>query len=144
MTDKNIATLQFVDSNILVYAYELTNIKKHEQAVELLETLWKSKLGCLSIQVLQEFYVSVNRKMDFPMSSEHACQVIQDYSVWTIHRPTVKDVLAAIELHERYQLSFWDAMILRSAQQSACNLIWSEDLSSGQEYPGVKVLNPFV
>jgi predicted nucleic acid-binding protein len=143
MAEMNATAYQFVDSNILVYAYEVGNNKKHEQAVALLESLWESKLGCLSIQVLQEFYVNVTRKTDSPLSPEQAAQVIQDFSVWSVHRPGVKDVLAAIELHIRFQVSFWDALILRSAQQLGCSLLWSEDFSDGQDYGGVTTRNPF-
>lgn len=133
---------QFVDSNVLVYAYDLSQGEKHEQAKTLLLSLWESGLGCLSIQVLQEFFVNVTRKSDFPLSPEQAALVIHDFSDWMVHRPVMTDVLLAIELHQRYQISFWDAMILQSARQSGCGIIWSEDLSDGEDYAGVKVINP--
>jgi predicted nucleic acid-binding protein len=135
--------LQFVDTNILVYAYDLSQGEKHEQAKALLLSLWDTGLGCLSIQVLQEFFVNVTRKSNFPLSPEHATQVIRDFSDWKVHRPGVMDVVAAVELHQRCQISFWDAMILQSARQSGCSLLWSEDLSEGQDYAWVKVFNPF-
>jgi len=135
--------LQFVDTNILVYAYDLSQGDKHEKAKALLLSLWETGLGCLSIQVLQEFFVSVTRKSKHPLSVEQAAQVIQDFSDWKVHRPGVKDVVAAIDLHRSHQVSFWDAMILQSARQSGCSLLWSEDLSTGQDYAGVKVVNPF-
>jgi predicted nucleic acid-binding protein len=134
---------QFVDTNILVYAYDTTQGQKHTQAKALLLSVWESGLGCASIQVLQEFYVSVTRKSEIPLSPEEATQVIQDFSDWTIHRPGVKDIISAIDLHHRYQISFWDAMIIQSARQSGCGVLWSEDLSEGEEYAGVKVVNPF-
>ena len=134
---------QFVDSNILVYAYDITQGEKHTQAKELLLSLWESGLGCASIQVLQEFYVNVTQRSKFPLSPEEATQVINDFSDWTVHRPGIKDVISAIELHRRHQISFWDAMILQSAHHSGCSILWSEDLSESQEYSGVKVVNPF-
>jgi predicted nucleic acid-binding protein len=134
---------QFVDSNILVYAYDLSQGEKHVQAKTLLLSLWESGLGCLSIQVLQEFYVNVTRKSEFPLALEEASLVIQDFSDWMVHRPRIKDVISAIEMHKRYQLSFWDAMVLQSAMQSGCSVLWSEDLSDSQDYGGVKVVNPF-
>jgi predicted nucleic acid-binding protein len=134
---------QFVDSNILVYAYDTAQGKKHSQAKALLISLWESGLGCASIQVLQEFYINVTRKSKFPLAPEDAIQVIQDFSDWTIHRPGIKDILSAIDLHQRYQISFWDAMILQSARRSGCGILWSEDLSDSQDYGGVKVINPF-
>jgi predicted nucleic acid-binding protein len=135
--------LQFVDSNILVYAYDLTQGKKHEQAKALLLSLWESGMGCLSVQALQEFFVSVTRKSAIPLPAEQAKQIIQDFSDWKVHRPGVRDVVAAIDLCQRYQISFWDAMILQSAHQSGCGVLWSEDLSEGEDYAGVKVVNPF-
>jgi predicted nucleic acid-binding protein len=134
---------QFVDSNILVYAYDVAQGEKHNQAKALLLSLWESGLGCASIQVLQEFYVNVTRKSQFPLAAEHAAQVIRDFSDWSVHRPGIKDVVSAIELQLRYQISFWDAMILQSARQSGCSILWSEDLSDSQVYDGVKVVNPF-
>jgi len=134
---------QFVDSNILVYAYDISHGEKHIQAKALLLSLWESGIGCASIQVLQEFYVNVTRKSRFPLSPEQATQVIQDFSDWSVHRPGIKDVVSAIELHQRYQISFWDAMILQSARQSGCGILWSDNLSNGEIYAGVKVINPF-
>lgn len=141
MSDKPVH--QFVDSNILVYAYDLAQGEKHEQAKALLLSLWESGLGCVSIQVLQEFFVTVTRKSDFPLASEQAAQVIRDFSDWIVHRPGIKDVLSAIELHRRYQISFWDAMILQSARQTNCSILWSEDLSASQNFGGLKVVSPF-
>ena len=134
---------EFVDSNILVYAYDLAQGEKHAQAKNLLLSLWESGLGCVSNQVLQEFYVNVTRKSKFPLSPEQATQIIQDFSDWTVHRPGIKDLVSAIELHQRNQLSFWDAMILQSARHTGCGILWSEDLSNSQDYGGVKVVNPF-
>ena len=93
--------------------------------------------------MLQEFYVNVTRKSEFPLSPEDAAQVINDFSDWTVHRPWIKDIISAIELQQRFQISFWDAMILQSARQSGCGIIWSEELSETVDYAGVKVVNPF-
>jgi predicted nucleic acid-binding protein len=136
-------SLQFVDTNILVYAYDLSQGEKHAQAKTLLLSLWDTGLGCLSIQVLQEFFVSVTRKSKYPLTAEQASALIQDFSAWMVHRPGVNDVLSAIDLHQTHHVSFWDAMILQSARQSGCSLVWSEDLSTGQDYAGVKVVDPF-
>jgi predicted nucleic acid-binding protein len=136
--------LQFVDSNILVYAYDTEQGEKHEKAKALLLSLWKLGLGCVSIQVLQEFYVNLTRKSEFPLAPEKATNMIRDFSDWIIYRPGVNDIVSAVELHLRYRISFWDAMILQSARECNCTILWSEDLSSGQNYGGgVKVLNPF-
>lgn len=135
--------LQFVDTNILIYAHDVSAGSKHSRAKELLAQLWQTQEGCLSIQVLQEFYVNVTRKVAKPLTSEIAAQIIVDLSTWLIHTPGVEDILDAIRLQERYLISFWDAMIITSAIQLGCKTIWSEDLSSGQAYDQVTVMTPF-
>lgn len=135
--------LQFVDTNILIYAHDRSAGQKHSRARNLLRELWQSGDGCLSIQVLQEFFVNVTRKVARPLAPEAAAQIIADLSVWRVHRPGVEDILDAIRLQGRYQISFWDAMVVASAIQSGCQTIWSEDLNSGQVYEDVTVLSPF-
>jgi predicted nucleic acid-binding protein len=136
-------SLQFVDTNVLIYAHDVSARAKYARARELLERLWDSAEGCLSIQVLQEFYVNVTRKVARPLEPETAAQIITELSVWQVHRPSVEDVLDAIRLQDRYRLSFWDAMIIASAIQLGCKTVWSEDLNPGQVYDQVTVLNPF-
>lgn len=136
-------SLQFVDTNVLIYAHDISAGAKYARARELLGQLWDSAEGCLSIQVLQEFYVNVTRKVARPLTPEAAAQIIADLSVWQVHRPGVDDVLDAIGLQGRYQLSFWDAMVISSAIQLGCQTVWSEDLNPGQAYDQVTVLNPF-
>jgi len=135
--------LQFVDSNVLIYAYDVTAGVKHEQAKALVAGLWESRYGCLSIQVLQEFYVTVTRKVARPLAGDVAAEVVADLAAWRIHAPSVEDVGRAIAIHRRYAISFWDAMIIRSAAQLGCTTLWSEDLGSGQVCEGVRVVNPF-
>lgn len=134
---------QFVDTNVLIYAHDVSAGDKHLRAQGLIEDLWQSRLGCLSIQVLQEFYVNVTKKVARPLATSVAAQIITDLSTWQIHSPTPSDVLQAIRLQERYQLSFWDAMIISSALRMGCQTVWSEDLNSGQTYDQVMVVNPF-
>ncbi|HRQ41386.1 MAG TPA: PIN domain-containing protein [Chloroflexota bacterium] len=135
---------QFVDTNVVVYAYDLSAGKRQKQAESLLDQLWQSRTGCLSIQVLQEFYNIVTRKLTHSLSSRHAYDIVADLGQWYIHQAVVADVLGAIQLQQRYQLSFWDALIVRSAAQSGCTILWSEDLNNGQVYEGVEVRNPFI
>jgi predicted nucleic acid-binding protein len=135
--------LRFVDTNILIYAYDATAGVKHEQAKTLIAELWESRLGCLSIQVLQEFYVTVARKVARPLAGDVAAEVVADLAAWRVHAPIVEDVNQAIAIHRRYAISFWDAMIIRSAAQLGCATLWSEDLNAGQVYEGVRVGNPF-
>ena len=134
---------QFVDTNVLIYAHDDSAGAKHLRAEALIKDLWQSRLGCLSIQVLQEFYVNVTKKVARPLATSVAAQIITDLSTWQVHSPTSADVLQAIQLQERYQLSFWDAMIITSAVRMGCQTVWSEDLNSGQTYDQVMVVNPF-
>ena len=137
------ATSQFVDTNVLVYAHDSSAGSKHKQAQNVLRNLWESEQGCLSIQVLQEFYVTVTRKVARPLSPEQASQVIVNLGAWQVHSPSVTDIQEAIAIQTRYNLSFWDAMIIQSAVRLGCDTLWSEDLNTGQRYAGVEVINPF-
>jgi predicted nucleic acid-binding protein len=137
------SNLQFVDTNVLIYAHDLSSGPKHIRARELVQELWQSGEGCLSVQVLQEFYVNVTQKVAKPLATEVAAQIIADLSAWQIHRPGTEDVLDAIRLQDRYRLSFWDAMIIASAVQLDCQTLWTEDLNPGQVYERLTVLSPF-
>lgn len=134
---------QFVDTNILVYAHDSSAGDKHHTARSILQNLWASQRGCLSIQVLQEFYINITKKSPKPLRSEIAKQIIADLSFWRVHSPDVSDVLEAIEIHNEYLISFWDAMIIQSAIRLGSRRIWSEDLNPGQTYRGILVANPF-
>jgi predicted nucleic acid-binding protein len=134
---------QFVDTNILVYLHDFSAGKKQTLAWELATHLWDTGEGCVSLQVLQEFYVTVTRKWIHPLPIPLAIQVIQDLAQWRVHRPTVNDLVAAANLQQQYQISYWDALIINSAKQLNCTVIWSEDLNTGQHYQGIPVRSPF-
>ncbi len=134
---------QFVDTNILVYAHDLSAGEKYTKAKQLVQGFWESKTGCLSVQVMQEFYVTVTQKVSKPLDIRTATRIITDLSYWRVHSPVPGDILSAIELQGRYQVSFWDAMIIQSAAKLGCRVIWSEDLNPGQVYKGIELLNPF-
>ena len=133
---------RFVDTNILVYAHDDSAGVKRDQARALVEQLWESRDGCLSVQVLQEFFVSVTRKIAKPLDAETAKEIIADLSRWHVHVPASGDVLGAIGIHQRTGISFWDAMIVRSAAEMGCDVLYSEDLNTGQEDSGVLAENP--
>lgn len=135
---------RFVDTNILLYAHDTSAGNKHERARELVEELWGSREGCLSIQVLQEFFVNVTRKIPKPLDVAAAKEVIADLAHWHVHTPGTDDVLGAIGLQQRTSISFWDAMMVRSAVEIGCKVIYSEDLNHGQLYGGARIENPFI
>jgi predicted nucleic acid-binding protein len=136
------ASRQFVDTNILIYAYDRSAGDRHNRARALVAELWRAQRGCLSVQVLQEFYVVGARKL-IEIAPSDLRVILADLARWQLHAPAAADVLAAADLHDRYQVSFWDAMILQSALRLGCPIVWSEDLNAGQLYQGVRVINPF-
>jgi len=134
---------EFLDTNVLVYAYDRSAGEKHRRALHLLEQLATRKDGALSIQVLQEFFVTVTTRLPKPLPVRDAAAIVSDLGALLTHAPGLTDVLAAIDMHDRLQVSFWDAMILRSASVLRCALVWSEDLAHGRRYDDVEVRNPF-
>ena len=138
------AKREFIDTNILVYAYNSSAGGKQAKAQTLLTNLWNYGNGCLSVQVFQEFYNVVTRKIPEPLAVENAALIIEDLANWDYHVPDVDDILEAINIQQRNNLSFWDAMIIHSAKMMKCEIIWSEDLNNGQSYERIKVVNPFV
>lgn len=134
--------LEFVDTNVLLYALDHTEETKQAQAEVLLERLWSDHNGCLSVQVLQ-FYVNATRKLSEPLDPDAARQVIEDYSLWIVHAPGSASVLAAVDISRQHQVSFWDALILGSAFEVGAGVVWSEDLNAGQHFDGLVVQTPF-
>ncbi|MBN2549482.1 MAG: PIN domain-containing protein [Anaerolineales bacterium] len=133
----------FLDTNILVYAYDRSAGRKHSLAAQLVEECWENENGCLSIQVLQEFFVTVTRKIAAPLDAQTARQIVADLAQWRLHAPEADDLLQAIDLQQNYQLAFWDAQVIQSAACLDCKQLLSEDLNHGQVYGGVQVVNPF-
>jgi predicted nucleic acid-binding protein len=135
---------QFIDSNVLVYAFDSTAGLKNDLARKLLAVLWSTNSGCLSLQVLQEFFVTVTGRISRPLAHAEAARRVAHYSEWHLHEPGKRDLLAAIELRRELRISFWDALIVHSARRLECSVLWTEDLNDGQRYGGVLVRNPFL
>src|SRR5579864_8515220 len=138
---KSCMSVEFIDTNVLVYAHDRGAAAKHGRAVDLLAALFEDSRGALSIQVLSEFYAAATKKLG--MKSEEAEEVISDLGAWTTHRPGHADLLKAARLHRRYKIAWWDALILNSAIELSCSILWTEDLADGQHYGPVVVRNPF-
>jgi len=134
---------EFVDTNVLVYAFDSSAGRKQEAAQALLERLWESNTGCLSVQVLQEFFVSVTKKVAKPLPVEEATTRVREFATWRVFGPTADDVLDVIRLHAQAKIAFWDAMIVLAAAESGCDVLWTEDLIDGQVLRGVRLRNPF-
>ena len=134
-------SVEFVDTNIFVYAHEGGAGAKHRKAVELITRLFEEQAGALSVQVLTEFYVTATKKLR--MRSQEAEEAIADLGSWTIHRPSHADVLRACRIHRERKVGWWDALIVHSAMELGCDILWSEDLAPGQRYGTTTVRNPF-
>jgi predicted nucleic acid-binding protein len=132
----------FVDTNILVYAHDLTQGAKHERASALVQKLWDTGNGALSTQVLQELCVSLRRKATRPLSAEGTRKVIADYSSWEVVVNTAESVLEALDIELRHKISFWDALIVQAAESCGAEVLYSEDLADGQSYGAVRLINP--
>jgi predicted nucleic acid-binding protein len=133
----------FVDTNILVYAYDLDAAQKHDTASRVVASLWNRKVGVLSTQVLQEFYVVATKKMASPMTLLDARTIVKAYIPWSIGIDGTM-VLQASEIEERNHISFWDAMIVAAAHRAGALRVLTEDLNHGQLIEGVTIENPFL
>lgn len=133
----------FADTNLLVYSRDARDAAKHERAREWLDFLWDTRRGRLSRQVLQEYYVTVTRKLQPGLSVAEARADVRALFHWL--SPVDPDVLieSAWGLQDRCSLSFWDALIVGAAQTMGCAFVLSEDLPAGQNLDGVRVLTPF-
>ncbi|MGD0015386.1 MAG: PIN domain-containing protein [Bryobacteraceae bacterium] len=134
----------FVDSNVLIYAHDLDAGARRERAAECLRQLWETRAGCLSTQVLQEFYVTVTRKIPSPLPRSAAREIVRNYGAWVRSAITPATVVRASEIGETWQLSFWDGMIVAAAEQDQAAELLTEDLQHGQTVAGVRIVNPFM
>lgn len=133
--------LRFLDTNVLVYAYDLDAPAKRERALRCVEEGWLH-LGqvAISVQVLQELHVNLLRR---GRTVPEAGQVIDDFALWPVVDNTLPLLRSAIDVQARWQLSFWDAMIVAAARVSGARELLTEDLNAGQDFDGVRVVNPF-
>jgi predicted nucleic acid-binding protein len=132
----------FVDTNILMYAHDRAAGIKNERARSLIERLRISGGGVLSTQVLQELCVNLRCKTSHPLSIEQTRRLLQDYLSWDIVINTAESVIEALVIEHRYDISFWDALIIQSAETSGATTLYSEDLADGQTYGQLCVVNP--
>ena len=132
----------FVDTNILMYAHDTSAGAKHQRARAVVEELWRDRTGVVSTQVLQELSVNLRRKAGRPLDTKATRELVVDYLTWQVVVNGGDSILEALDLETRYQISFWDALVLQAAQTSGAGILYSEDLSHGQTYGSVRVINP--
>jgi len=132
----------FVDTNILVYAHDRVSGNKNNRAKALIENLWSTGCGVISTQVLQEACINLRRKSANPLTVKETQSLIEDYMKWEIVVNTPTSVIEALANETRYQISFWDALILHAAESAGAAILHSEDFSNGQIYGSVRVVNP--
>jgi len=133
----------FVDTNVLVYAHDTEAGDRHHRAADIVAELWGTRAGLLSVQVLQEFYVNVTRKIPEPLPTATARAVVRNYTLWQTESILPEDVPRASEIEEENRISFWDALIVTAAVKGGASRILSEDLNPGQVIAGVRIENPF-
>ena len=131
----------FVDTNILVYAHDTDAGGKHDTAKALLAELWDSRSGSLSTQVLQEFYANVTRKC--PPARDQVQAEIHNLLSWRPVSIDAEILESSWKIQERYQLSFWDSLIVAAAKGASCRYLLTEDMQADQDLGGVLVVNPF-
>jgi predicted nucleic acid-binding protein len=133
----------FVDSNILVYAYDVSAGSKHATAAELIRGLWMDGRGVISTQVLQEFFVNVTGKIAKPLRVATAKEIVKDFSKWKPVLVGTDVIVDAIDIHHENKYSFWDALIIAAAVEGGATTLLSEDLSDKQRIKGISIKNPF-
>jgi predicted nucleic acid-binding protein len=132
----------FFDTNVLVYGDDKAAPAKQRRALELVAEHRRAGTGVVSMQVLQEYFVTVTRKLQ--VEARIARRKVELLAEFDVATPEFADILAAIDLHRLHGLSFWDALVVRSAKQAGCSVLLTEDFQHGREMEGLRIVNPFV
>jgi predicted nucleic acid-binding protein len=131
----------FFDTNVLIYADDKAAPAKQRRALDLVTEHRRARTGVVSLQVLQEYFVTVTRKLR--VESSIARRKVELLAEFHVAAPDVADILAAIDLHRLHTLSFWDALVIRSAKQSGCTILFSENMQHARDLDGLQIVNPF-
>ncbi len=134
--------MRFVDTNILLYAASKSPDEQEKSRIAL--AVLDSEDIALSVQVLQEFYVQATRLgKTNALSHEQASLLIESFLRFRVQETTVPLMQSALDLRDRFQISYWDAAIIEAARLAECRTVLTEDLNDGQDFSGVIVENPF-
>lgn len=134
----------FVDANILLYSEDGADAAKQAAALAWLQVLWQRRIGCVSTQVLSDFYVSATQKIKPPMPAGDARAEVRRYALWqpwTIDQATIESAWA---VESRYGLPYRDSLVVAAAQHSGCRYLLSDTMAHEQHYDSVQVINPFI
>jgi predicted nucleic acid-binding protein len=141
MPAKTMPARSFFDTNILIYADDKASPSKQKRALDLVAEHRRERTGVVSLQVLQEYFVTVTRKLRVdPAIARRKVELLAEFDVAA---PDLADILAAIDLHRLHSFSFWDALVIRAAKQSGCAVLLSEDMQHAREIDGLQIVNPF-
>jgi predicted nucleic acid-binding protein len=132
----------FLDTNVLIYCDDESEPAKQKKALEVLDEHTRSRTGVVSLQVLQEYFVTACRKLG--LDPETARRKVEIFAMLDVAEPKVSDILAAIDLHRLHGFSYWDALVIRCASQSGCSVLLTEDMLHGRIIDGVEIVNPFL
>ena len=133
----------FVDTNVLVYSRDSSEPAKQVRAEAWLSWLWRSRRGTLSVQVLQEYYATVTRKLASPTSPAEARRHVRSLLAWKPVQVDGRVLGLAWDLEDRFALSWWDSLIVGAAKAAGCKSLLTEDLQAAQDLDGVVVVDPF-
>jgi predicted nucleic acid-binding protein len=135
-------TVRFIDTNVLLYAIS-RDPAEQDKAKSASEILTDRDLA-LSVQVLQEFYVQATRaSRPDPITHQQAVRLIESFRRFPVQDITSTVLMAALDTHKRFQLSYWDSAIIEASRAMGCTEVLSEDMGDGQDYAGIRVVNPF-
>lgn len=133
----------FVDTNVLVYRHDSSDPVKQARADDWYVYLWRKRTGRLSVQVLQELYSVLTRKLKPGMEAPEARRIVRALGAWTPLSIDLAVIERAWMLEQRSSLSWWDALIVAAARTSECEILLTEDLQDGQTFGQVRVVDPF-
>ncbi len=136
-------TLVAVDTNILICAEDAADPAKRQMAIAWLDHLWRKRIGRVSNQALNEFYVNVTRKIQPPMPQGDARAKVRRYAAWNPWQVDQATIETAWGLEANHRLHYWDSLMLAAAQHMGCAYVLSEDMGHNQRYGAVTVVNPF-
>ena len=130
----------FLDTNIIVYSLDQSDAGKRKKCRHLIRSLTGKNIGVISTQVMQEFYVASTVKLGAdPLLVKDILRSLEWIETVLVSPLLIKE---AIDCSLTNRLSFWDALIIVSAESAHCEILWTEDLNHGQVIRGVRIINP--